>query len=142
MDIGVIDILEVSLSYHSLNLITKLLHAQDCLDFSCANSTARTKGSLWPTASSNPLAPTIFTEIQIAEINIPLGTGIEAIDGPTVLYILYSTVSVQQTIFLPQNASQMTPVLPKVYVAYVRPPSQCLSSYGCAISIVYCAMSS
>ena len=37
----------------------------------------------------------------------------EALDQPTVLYVLYSTVSAQQTKHLPENASQTMPCLPK-----------------------------
>ena len=38
---------------------------------------------------------------------------IEAVDQPTVLYILYSTVSAQQTNLLPENASQNDTIFPK-----------------------------
>ena len=34
----------------------------------------------------------LFTEERIAEVNIPPRLAIEAIDRPTVLYVLYSTV--------------------------------------------------
>ena len=53
---------------------------------------------------------------------------IEAIDRSTVLYILYSTISVQQTNVLPENQ--------KVDMAYTT--SECLSSYGCTIIVLYC----
>ena len=36
---------------------------------------------------------------------MPPRSDIEAIDQPTVLYILYSTISAQQTNLLPENAS-------------------------------------
>ena len=79
-----------------------------------------------------------------AEVNIPLRMGIEAIDGPTVLYILYSIWQVRKIrSFCLKTLPKMTPVLLKVYIAYIyQTPLQCLSSYGCAISTVYCAMSS
>ena len=37
----------------------------------------------------------------------------EAIDRPTVLYILYSMISVQQTNLLPENASQNDTIFSK-----------------------------
>ena len=63
----------------------------------------------------------IFTEAQIAEVNIPLRSYIEAMDRPTVLYILYSTVSAQQTDLLPENACQNDAILPKS-PHRIRPP--------------------
>ena len=47
---------------------------------------------------------------------------VEAIDRPTVLYILYSTMSAQQMNLLPENASKTMPFSPKVNMAYIRPP--------------------
>ena len=47
--------------------------------------------------------------------------------------MLYSTVSVQQTSLSPANASQNDAIFSK----HIRVTSQCLSSYGCAITIVY-----
>ena len=46
---------------------------------------------------------------------------IEAIDRPTVLYILYSTMSAQQMNLLPENAFQNDAIFPKVDMAYIRP---------------------
>ena len=43
-----------------------------------------------------------------------LRSDIEAIDRPTVLYILYSTISAQQPNLLPENASQSDTIFPKV----------------------------
>ena len=62
---------------------------------------------------------------------------IEGMDRPTVLYILYTMVSVQQTNLLPKNALQNDAIFAqKVYRIYAT-TSQYLSSYGCAITIVY-----
>ena len=63
---------------------------------------------------------------------------IEAMDRPTVLlYILYTMVSAQQTNLLLKNASQNDAIFAqKVYRIYAT-PSQYLSSYGCAITMVY-----
>ena len=47
---------------------------------------------------------------------------IEAIDRPTVLSILYSTISAQQTNLLPKNAFENDAIFSKVDVAYIRPP--------------------
>ena len=46
-------------------------------------------------------------------------------------------VSAQQTNLLPKNAREMAPFLPKKYIGYMRPLMQYLSSYGCAIIMVY-----
>ena len=56
----------------------------------------------------------------------------EAIDWPTVLFVLYSTVSAHQTINLPENASRNNAILPKSIYIYClfRTTSQCLSSCG------------
>ena len=48
----------------------------------------------------------IFTEAQSAEVNMPPRWYIEAMDRPTLLYILYTMVSAQQTNLLPKNASR------------------------------------
>ena len=50
---------------------------------------------------------------------------IEAIDRPTVLYILYSVISVQQTILLPENASQNNAILPKSRYSIYQTTLQC-----------------
>ena len=63
-----------------------------------------------------------MSEVRSAEVNIPLRLYMEAIDRPTILYILYSTVSVQQTNLLPDNASQNDTIFPNVYIAYIGPP--------------------
>ena len=47
--------------------------------------------------------------------------------------MLYSTVSVQQTSLSPANASQND----AIFSQHIRATLQCLSSYGCAITIVY-----
>ena len=62
---------------------------------------------------------------------------IEAMDLPTVLYILYTMVSAQQMNLLPKNASRNDSIFAqKVYQIYAT-TSQYLSSYGCAITMVY-----
>ena len=61
----------------------------------------------------------------------------EAMDRPTVLYILYTMMSAQQTNLLPKTASRNDPIFAqKVYRIYAT-ISQYLSSYGCAITMVY-----
>ena len=62
---------------------------------------------------------------------------IEAIDRPTVLYILYSTISAQQTNLLPENASQHDTIFPKSGHGIYQTALQWLSSYGCAIIVLY-----
>ena len=62
--------------------------------------------------------------------HIYLGSYTEAMDQPTVLYILYTMVSAQQTNLLPKNASQNDAI-------YDATTSQYLSSYGCTITMVY-----
>ena len=37
------------------------------------------------------------TEVQSAEVNMPSKSDIEAMDRPTVLYVIYRMVSAQQT---------------------------------------------
>ena len=60
---------------------------------------------------------------------------IEGMGRPTVLYILYTMVSAQQTNLLPKNASQNDGIFAqKVYRIYAT-SSQYLSSYGCAITM-------
>ena len=57
-------------------------------------------------------------------------------DLPTVLYILYTMVSAQQTNLLPNNASRNDTIFAqKVYRIYAT-TSQYLSSYSCAITMV------
>ena len=68
---------------------------------------------------------------------MPLRSGIEAIDRPTVLYILYSTISAQQTNLLPENASQNDAIFPKSRYGIYQTTSQWLRSYGCAIIVLY-----
>ena len=68
---------------------------------------------------------------------MPLRLYIEAMDRPTILYILYTMVSVQQTNLLPKNTSRNDAIFAqKVYRIYAT-TSQYLSSYGCAITMVY-----
>ena len=63
----------------------------------------------------------IFTEAQSTKVNMSSRSYIEAMDRPTVLYILYTMVSAQQTNFLPKNASQNDAILPKTYIGYMQP---------------------
>ena len=71
------------------------------------------------------------------EVNMPPRLYIEAMDRPTVLYILYTMVSVQQTNLLPKNASRNDAIfVQKVYRVYAT-TSQYLSSYGCTITMAY-----
>ena len=74
---------------------------------------------------------------SIADINMPPRSYIEDMDLPTVLYIIYTMVSAQQTNLLPKNASRNDAIFAqKVYRIYTT-TSQYLSSYGCAITMVY-----
>ena len=57
---------------------------------------------------------------------------IPALDQPTVLYTLYSTVSSQQ-----KTLPKTTPFLPRRIYCIYRTTSQCLSSYGCTITVLY-----
>ena len=50
---------------------------------------------------------------------MPPRSYIEAMDRPTVLYILYTMV--QQTNLLPKMLREMTPFLPKKYIGYMQP---------------------
>ena len=68
---------------------------------------------------------------------MPPRSDIEAIDQPTVLYILYGTISVQQTNLSPENASQNDAMFPKSRYGIYQTTSQCLNSYGCAIIVLY-----
>ena len=52
---------------------------------------------------------------------MPPRSDIEAIDRPTVLYILYSMISAQQANLLPENASQNAAIFPNIDMAYIRP---------------------
>ena len=52
------------------------------------------------------------------ECNILQRSCKEAIDWPTVLFVLYSTVSAHQTINLPENASRNNAILPKSIYIY------------------------
>ena len=61
-----------------------------------------------------------------------------------VLYIIYSTVSVQQTNLLPANASQIKPFSTKVYITLYWTTSQYVSCYiwlcnHCTIPVLYSA---
>ena len=79
----------------------------------------------------------IFTSVLCVSVNMPPRSYIEAMDRPTVLYVLYTMVSAQQTNLLPKNASRNDAIFAqKVYRIYAT-TSQYLSSYGCAITMVY-----
>ena len=68
---------------------------------------------------------------------MPPRSYIEAMDRPTVLYILYTMVSAQQMNLLPKNASRNDAIFTqKVYWIYAT-TSQYIRSYGCAITMVY-----
>ena len=62
---------------------------------------------------------------------------IEAMDRPTVLYILYTMVSAQQTNLLPKNALRNDAIFAQIVYRIYATTSQYLSSYGCAITMVY-----
>ena len=68
---------------------------------------------------------------------MPLRSYIEAMDRPTVLYILYTMVSTQQTNLLPKNASRNDAIFAQEVYRIYATTSQYLSSYGCAITMVY-----
>ena len=57
-----------------------------------------------------------------------------------ILSILYSTVSVQQMDLLPENASQNDAIFARSIYCRYGTTSQCLGSYGCAITMVYVYM--
>ena len=68
---------------------------------------------------------------------MPPRSYIEAMDRPIVLYILYTMVSAQQMNLLPKNALRNDAIFAqKVYRIYAT-TLQNLSSYGCAITMVY-----
>ena len=56
---------------------------------------------------------------------------------PTSCARLYSTKSAQQTNLLRENASQNDAIFPKSRYGMYQTTLQCLSSYGCAIIILY-----
>ena len=62
---------------------------------------------------------------------------IEATDQPTVIYIIHTMVSVNKQTICLKTLPKTTPFSPKVYLCQCRTTLQCLSSYGCAITIVY-----
>ena len=68
---------------------------------------------------------------------MPPRSYIEAMDRPTVLYILYTMVSVQQTNLLPKNASRNDAIFAQKVYRICATTSQYLSSYGCTITKVY-----
>ena len=68
---------------------------------------------------------------------MPPRLDIEAIDRPTVLYIQYSAISVQQTNLLPENAFQNDAIFPKSRYGIYQTTSQWLRSYGCTIIVLY-----
>ena len=62
---------------------------------------------------------------------------IEAMDRPTIICILYTMVSAQQTNLLPKNALRKDAIFAqKIYRLYAT-TLQYLSSYGCTITMVY-----
>ena len=63
----------------------------------------------------------IFIEARSAEVNMPPRSYTEAMDRPTVLYILYTMVSAQQTNLLPKNALRNDAMMPKTYIGYMQP---------------------
>ena len=68
---------------------------------------------------------------------MPPRSYIEAMDRPTVLYILYTMVSVQQTNLLPKKPSQNDAIFVQKVCWIYATTSQYLSSYGCTITMVY-----
>ena len=58
---------------------------------------------------------------------MPPRSDIEATDRPTVLSILYSTVSAHQTKLLSENVSQNNTIFPKSLYCIYQTTSQCLS---------------
>ena len=50
----------------------------------------------------------------------------------------YSTMSAQQMSLVPENASQNDAIFPKSRYGIYQTTSQWLSSYGCAIIVLYC----
>ena len=69
---------------------------------------------------------------------MPPRSYIEAMDRPTVSYILYTMVSAQQTNLLPKNASRNDAIFAQKDIGYTyATTSQYLSSYGCTITMVY-----
>ena len=70
------------------------------------------------------------------EVNILPRLYREAIDRPTVLYILYSTVSVQQMNLLPENTYHNDSILPKSLYHIYRTTLQCLSCYVCTTTVI------
>ena len=60
----------------------------------------------------------------------------EAIDRPTVLYILYSTMSAQHMNLLPENTYYNDSILPKSLYHIYRTTLQCLSCHVCTITVI------
>ncbi len=68
---------------------------------------------------------------------MPPRSYVEGMNLPTTLHILYTMVSAQQTNLSLENASRNDAIFArKVYRIYAI-TSQYLSSYGCAITMVY-----
>ena len=76
----------------------------------------------------------IFTEVRSAKVHHR--GRIEGMDRPTVPNILY-TVSAQKTDLLAETASHNDAIFPRSVYPIYQTSSQCLSFYGCAITIVY-----
>ena len=64
-----------------------------------------------------------FTKAQSTEVN--MSSQVVYIGYRLTYHIIYtySTVSVQQTNLLPENTFQSNAIRPKVYIPYIRPPS-------------------
>ena len=75
----------------------------------------------------------IYTKVQSAEVNIPQKSHKEAIDRPTVLYVLCCMVSVQQTSPLPENATLKDGMFALSLYRMYRTTSQCLSDSTIAV---------
>ena len=67
---------------------------------------------------------------------MPPRSYIEAMDRPTVLYILHTMVSAQQMNLLPKNASRNDTIFAQKGYRIYATTSQYLSSYDCAITMV------
>ena len=68
---------------------------------------------------------------------MPSRSYMEGMDWPTVLYILYTMMSAQQTNLLPKHASRKDAIFAQKGHWIYATTSQYLSSYGCKINMVY-----
>ena len=82
----------------------------------------------------------IFTEARSTEVNMPPRSDIEAMDRPTVLYVIYRMVSAQQTNLSVCDGRILSKrrhfLLGGLFPLY-RTSSQYIISYSCAITIRY-----